>query len=372
MPGLNKTRSMTWTLNNPTQEEIEHIQNGPFKFCVFQEEVGAAGTTHLQGYCQMGNPTAFTTWRKLVSPRAHFEASKGTPRQNFEYCTKVETRKVGGVQFQRGDIPQPGQRTDIEGLVSLAKDPTKRMRDLVDSNGEGFVKLYKGLTVVRSIFSEPRKFQTDVFWLYGGTGTGKSRFAWEVAPEAYSKPGGTNWWDGYDPIEHTDVIIDDFRANMASFSEILRLFDRYPMQVPFKGGYVNFRPRRIYVTTSRSPSETWLTTGEEALDQLFRRLKVVVEFLPGGLKRFVKGSVADLEGPRPVPIVDPAPRVRAAASDTEDTDSGDDGFGGGSLPPSGGGRPVLDDDQWIAQHRRAVGIQVEDDFLNELDGIEFI
>ena len=32
---------MTWTLNNPTEEEIEHIKNGPFKFIVFQQEVGA-------------------------------------------------------------------------------------------------------------------------------------------------------------------------------------------------------------------------------------------------------------------------------------------------------------------------------------------
>ena len=363
MPALNKTRSMTWTLNNPTEEEIEHIKNGPFKFCVFQEEIGAAGTPHLQGYCQMGNPTGFNTWRKLVSPRAHFEASKGSPRQNYEYCTKVETRKAGGVSFQRGEIPNPGQRTDIDGLVALAKDPTKRMRDLVDANGEGFVKLYKGLTVVRSIFSQPRKFQTDVFWLYGSTGTGKSRFAWDVAPDAYSKPGGTNWWDGYDPIEHRDVIIDDFRANLAPFSEILRLFDRYSMQVPFKGGYVNFRPSRIYVTTSKHPSQTWIDCGTEAMDQLLRRLKVVVEFLPGGLKRFDKGSVADFEGPGPVPLVDPADHGGAAAApaqiDVDIFESSDDDSDGGvrSLPPSGGGRPIIEE---------------VDDFLNELDDFDFI
>ena len=334
MPALNKTRSMTWTLNNPTEEEIEHIKNGPFKFIVFQQEVGAGGTPHLQGYCQMANPTGFNTWRNLVSSRAHFEASKGTPRQNYEYCTKEETRPIGGLQFSRGDIPKPGQRTDVEGLVLLAKDPSKRMRDLVDANGEGFVKLYKGLTMVRSIFSAPRKFQTDVYWLFGTTGTGKSRFAWEVAPDAYSKPGGTNWWDGYDPIEHTDIIVDDFRANMASFSEILRLFDRYPMQVPFKGGYVNFRPMRIFITTSRPPTETWLTTGEEAMEQLLRRLKVIVEFLPGGLKRFVKGSCADFECLGTVSVVDPAARGGAPAQNAQvDIE-----------PSTDGGGSFLDDD----------------------------
>ena len=308
MPGLNRTRSMTWTLNNPTDDEVKHIKDGSFKFCVFQHEIGANGTPHLQGYCQMGNPTAFSTWRNLISLRAHFEASKGSPRQNYEYCTKEETRAAGTEPFVRGEVPQPGQRTDLEGLVAMAKDPTKRMRDIVDANGEGYAKLYKGLAVIRSIFSEPRRFQTEVLWFYGSTGTGKSRLADELSPDAYWKPGGANWWDGYDPIEHESVIIDDFRSNIATFSEVLRWFDRYPMQVPFKGGYVNFRPRRIYVTTSKHPSETWLDRGEEALGQLLRRLKVIVEFLPGGFKRFDKGVPADIEGAGIVDALEPIAR----------------------------------------------------------------
>lgn len=380
MPALNKTRSMTWTLNNYIQEEIDHIKNGPFKFCVFQEEVGANGTPHLQGYCQMGNPTGFNTWRKLVSPRAHFEASRGSPRQNYEYCTKEQTRAVGTEFFQRGEVPKPGQRTDIEGLVLLAKEPTTSMRDLVESNPEGFIRYHRGLSYVRSIFSLPRNFQTDVYWLFGSTGTGKSKFAWEMAPGAYSKPGGTNWWDGYDPVEHTDIIIDDFRANLAPFSEILRLFDRYSMQVPFKGGYVNFRPRRIYVTTSKPPTETWLTFGEEDLGQLLRRLKVIVEFLPGGLKRFDKGSVADFEGAGHVPLIDPAGHIGASAT-TPEIDSGIfDGEGDqGEFDIEMGRRPVsspkrgrfIVECEDECQEEVEVASQ-EEDFLYELDDLEFI
>lgn len=329
MPALNKTRSMTWTLNNYTPEDIEHIKNGPFKFVVFQQEVGASGTPHLQGYCQMGNPTGFNTWRKLVSPRAHFEASKGSPRENYDYCTKEASRAPGTEFFTRGDIPSPGHRSDIEGMVALAKDPNKRMRDLVDANGEAFLKYYKGLDRIRSIFSKPRDFPTRVYWLYGSTGTGKSRLAQQLAPDAYWKPND-KWFDGYDPNEHEDIIIDDFRASFAPFNFILRLFDCYPMFVEIKGGTVNFRPRRIFVTTSKHPNQTWLAAGEEKLDQLLRRLEVIVEFLPGGIKRFEKGSAIDLEGSG---IVAPVDHVIGGDSTEEEEDL---------------------------------------DFLHELDGIEFI
>lgn len=303
MPSINRMRAVTWTLNNYTEEEILHINNGPFKFLVYQKETGANGTPHLQGYAQANYAVAFTQWKKLISPRAHLAQPKGSPRENYDYCTKEDTRDAGAIPFVIGDVPQPGQRTDLEGLVAMAKDPNKRMRDIVDANPEVYLKYHKGIDKIRTIFTAPRDFPTEVYWLYGTTGTGKSRYANGVAPGAYWKPGGNNWWDGYDPAEHEDIIIDDFRSNLAPFSEILRLFDRYPMSVPFKGGYSNFRPKRIFVTTSRPPETTWLTTGEEALGQLLRRLKVVVEFLPGGIKRFDKGVAADLAD---TTIMDPA------------------------------------------------------------------
>lgn len=354
MPALNRTRSMCWTLNNHTPEEIEHIQNGPFKFGVFQQEIGANGTPHLQGYCQMQNPTGFNTWKALISPRAHLEAAKGTPRENYEYCTKGDTRHPGTQPWIKGDVPQPGSRSDIEGLVAMAKDPTKRTRDLVDANGEGFLKFYKGLAVVRSAFSEPRDFQTEVLWFYGSTGTGKSRLAFTLEPNAYWKPGGANWWDGYDPIEHDAVIIDDFRSNIATFSEILRWFDRYPMQVPFKGGYCNFRPSRIYVTTSKHPAQTWVDRSEESLDQLLRRLKVIVEFLPGGIKRFDKGVPADIEGAEIVDIAEPVGQQNNAAAAAQ-------------VPHFNG----PDEPLWPAPDWEAGELDLEDiEFLHELEHVE--
>jgi hypothetical protein len=370
-----RCRSVCFTLNNYTPEEVKHLEDGPFKFIVFQRERGLEGTPHLQGFCQMGNPTAFSTWKRLISPRAHLETPRGTARQNYEYCTKVETREGGTVPFERGDIPNPGERTDIAGIVGLAKDHTKRLRDIVDADGETYLRYYKGIDRVRSIFSEPRRFQTEVFWFYGSTGTGKSKLADEMAPDAYWKPND-KWFDGYDPIEHPDIIIDDFRADFHKFNFVLRLFDRYPMQVEIKGGTVNFRASRVFVTTSKHPRETWQGRTEEAMDQLLRRLKVVVEFLPGGIRRFDKGGPCDLEGSG---IVEPAlarRRLRSSEEEAVDRVEHVDGLSASQFfanEPRIGGPIVDDNEDWDELMRELDSRQhnfsqvSDNDFLNDLE-----
>ena len=53
-----------------------------------------------------------------------------------------------------------------------------------------------------------------------------------------------DWFDGYDGQD--TAIFDDFRASGNRFSYILRLIDRYPMDVPVKGGFVYWNPGTLY------------------------------------------------------------------------------------------------------------------------------
>lgn len=57
------------------------------------------------------------------------------------------------------------------------------------------------------------------------------------------------WFDGY--AGHEDCLFDDVdHENKPSRSWFLRLFDRYAVSVPVKGGFVNWKPKRVIVTSN--------------------------------------------------------------------------------------------------------------------------
>lgn len=289
-----RCRSIAFTLNNYTEQEKLSLQNEQsFKYIVFQEEKGAGGTPHLQGYISLPNPTAFSTWRRFFGGRAHIEAAKGSADQNRIYCTKISDRIPGTVIYERGDIPHQGERKDLIAIVNAAKDTTLSMADIIEVDGANFLRYFKGIAVIRAVLAPARCDKTKVFWFYGSTGTGKTRRIHEVAPNAYWKQNSP-WWCGYDPISHSDVVIDEYRGDFCKFSHLLQLFDRYPLSVQNKGGNCNFTASRIFISSPRSPAETWSSRTEEDIQQLLRRIEVIVEFLPGGFRRYVKGAAGDI------------------------------------------------------------------------------
>lgn len=103
---------------------------------------------------------------------------------------------------------------------------------------------------------EPR-----VAWFYGNTGTGKTHLAMDgLDPNnifIVSAPakGGTLWFDGY--CGQSRVVFDDFRPWWCRFDYLLRLLDKWPVRVQVKGGFVNFIPEEIIITTPKSIRDTF-------------------------------------------------------------------------------------------------------------------
>ena len=113
-------------------------------------------------------------------------------------------------------------------------------------------------------------------WFWGSTGTGKSLAASTSAPDAYWKSANGKWWDGYEGQD--DVIIDEYRADFCKFDELLRLFDRYPLKVEVKGGYVEFVSKRIFISCPKHPADVWDSLTEEDVSQFFRRIEHIKFF----------------------------------------------------------------------------------------------
>jgi hypothetical protein len=96
-----------------------------------------------------------------------------------------------------------------------------------------------------------------------------------MAPNAYFTPATLQWWDGYDG--HEDVIVDDFRASFCKLEYLLRLTDRYPFRVAYKGGFRQFLAKRIFFTSAFSPEQLF-SGGNDNVDQLLRRINTIREF----------------------------------------------------------------------------------------------
>lgn len=72
------------------------------------------------------------------------------------------------------------------------------------------------------------------------------------------------------------VLFDDFRADVCELHWLLQLLDRYPIDVPVKGGFVAFRPKRIYITSAFPPEGVYRNVCEENMQQLRRRIDRVI------------------------------------------------------------------------------------------------
>jgi hypothetical protein len=72
------------------------------------------------------------------------------------------------------------------------------------------------------------------------------------------------------------VLIDDFNGDEYAITFMLRLLDRYPMQVPVKGGFRQWSPSVILVTSNIHPRDWYADATQAHRDALLRRITDIV------------------------------------------------------------------------------------------------
>lgn len=266
----NNTRHRSWcfTLNNYTDIEYNSLKNLECKYLIIGKEKGEQGTLHLQGYVQFANARPLSVL-KTLNQRAHWEVAKGSALQNKQYCSKENDF------FEKGKIPEQGARKDIQQVYANFRKGG-RVADLIKDQDLGFqaLRVAEKLEAYKKLdFDKPK----DVYWFWGETGTGKTRSAMDMAKlvDDYWMSGeNLKWFDGYygQPL----AIIDDFRKDFCTFHFLLRLLDRYPLRVPVKGGFTEWNPEVVIITTAFPPEGVYST--REDINQLLRRIKEVKHF----------------------------------------------------------------------------------------------
>lgn len=263
-----------FTLNNYSAAEKEKILSlhpDQASYIVYGEEVGENGTPHLQGYVEFSVKKRFSTAKTLLGQRCHLERRRGSAAEASQYCKK------DGEYTELGDISRgQGSRTDLIAVKSIL-DESKSLEKVADEHFGAYLRYERGFRSYLNMKAEKRRWVPEVTVLWGPTGTGKSRRAHYILGDESYQYAGKGWFDGYD--QEDNVLFDDFSGSAAEISlpMFLKVLDRYPLQVPIKGGYVNWKPRKIVITSNIDPQAWFAASDSLQRAALARRLTYIHE-----------------------------------------------------------------------------------------------
>jgi len=263
-------KSWTFTINNYTDDDVKLLNDLECKYMIFGKEIGKEETPHLQGCVILHKPGRLSAMKK-IHDKAHWEPTKSEPAA-INYCMKDKLYTI------RDNRVQQGKRTDLEAVVKSVKEGG--IKKAIDEHPEAYIKFHSGLEKLNYRLTKPRDRNVApiVTWLYGKTGVGKTRQVCDKEPDLWISGRDLKFWDGYENQEA--VLLDDFRGDFCTFHELLRILDRYPLNVNVKGGFRCFNSKRIYITSCFRPESVYTT--REDIGQLLRRITTIQEVIKPG------------------------------------------------------------------------------------------
>lgn len=277
---------ITWPKSDQLTPEI--IKNymediGEIEYACICQEKHQDGIDHHHALLMFKNRI-----RKKGNPFNCHECKSNVKKlRTFKDCKKaLKYVKKDGVYIEIGKAPyQIVQMDKREKLFFALRNDD---RACIDSGQYSFSELTKLQTIRNMWYNEwPQFKKREVLWFHGGTGTGKTRTAWQYLMEEYEI---NNIWCSsgrLDPffIGYTGqeaVILDDLRPGSIKFELLLRILDGYPVHVNVKGSQCLWRAEKIIITAPVEPGLMFINreTGEEwdHLDQLRRRIDEIKGF----------------------------------------------------------------------------------------------
>lgn len=279
-----KVRSWFVTWNNYPDDIIDRLNkpNSHVKWYVCGFELcPTTGTPHAHLVINLTEPQRINWLKKNVlgDNTPHCERV-GNQEKCIEYCKKDGNFKESKTVPGQGQ----GKRNDLEAAINTLKNAKGNIKQVCDEHAKTYVKFHQGLEKLATHINAPQyRKELKVYWLYGATGTGKSKWfydnimaensetTWVCFDEAYK------WFDGY--CGQRVVLFEDFRSDLIKFNYLLRLLDVYPMTVQIKGATTSWNPYEIYITCPYPPDSPKLFKGsQENIVQLLRRITEVRYF----------------------------------------------------------------------------------------------
>lgn len=289
---VKNTPAKRWclTVHHSNPQEIKQLLDNPLiERFVGQQEKTQAGIPHYQIYMELKTAKRWQQVKALFAPHEpHIEQSKGTPWQNYIYCTK-EDSAVPNTIITKGEFKKPRSVTREESKGTLIEfiDNVKAgmlAKDLMEKYPDLYLRHQQKIPRIRmDAIDTQRTRAIGVMLLTGATGVGKSFSARQYArwhnisyyAITPSNPTQTCWFDGYEgqPL----LIIEDFDGGI-QFRRLLTLLDHYNSNLEVKGSFASPNWTDVIITSNTVPA-MWYRNEE--ISPLLRRINVTVECVAG-------------------------------------------------------------------------------------------
>lgn len=242
-----QSRKWQITINNPLNKGFNHKKiekelsdlKTVIYYCMADEQ---AQTYHTHIYLCCSSPVRFSTLKKRF-PEAHLEIALGNSQQNRDYIAKSgkwENDEKHGTAIpntfeEGGQLPyeRPGARSDLAILYEMVKDGFTNF-EIMEANPDYMLRMNDIERVRQTIRAEQFKneFRTmNVTYIWGKTGTGKSRYVMEL--HGYDTVFRvTDYTHPFDTYAGQDILaLDEYRSQFRIY-EILNYLDGYPLELP--------------------------------------------------------------------------------------------------------------------------------------------
>lgn len=240
-------------------------------FMIMGRETGEQGRKHFQGFFELEKKKTGSVIDKIFRNRfplpisVHFEVALGTAQQNIEYCSKEDQEPYIFGEPKSGQ----GSRTDLQQVFKDIREGMSE-RDIAERDPHLFLQHHRGLSKYRGMVEPKRDKPTQLIFLWGPTGTGKTMHAQELRPVTVNWVSNT-FLNGFHPGDKT-LLFDDFDYKKMDWQTFLTMTDRYAMEINIKGGSCNFAPDTIIFTSNSDPKGWWPEAPEETRKAIHRRM----------------------------------------------------------------------------------------------------
>ena len=304
----NDSQSRKWqvTINNPldkgyTHERLKEILSG-MKSVIYwcmADETGENGTYHTHLYLQGRGGINFSTIKKRFEG-GHFEMAKGTAAQTREYVMKTgkwendkkhETQMPDTIE-EWGEMPveRQGARNDLADIYSMVKQGMTNF-EIMEQVPDTMLYLDKIEAVRQTIRDEEfaEKWRNlEVTYIYGDTGTGKTRHVMEKYGyrNVYRVTDYRHPFDGY--MGQDVIFFEEFRSSLP-LGDMLKYLDGYPVVLPCR--YANRQAcfTKVYIGTNICIDEQYTDIQRNDIKDFLaflRRINTVKYYSPEGVRTY--------------------------------------------------------------------------------------